>query len=152
MKTNHTPSSQAKKTSLQQRLRHLKPLQWVILLLSVFTVLNFSMLFMMALDELSGYQPPESSVLYDLRSNDFYYMRTTLSYYSDAEIAKSETLSECYHIYYYFENSLFYHAYTKLDDTDAAAQYLAACQENAENVGALSYKIAEIDAFFSEME
>ncbi|MFI3170286.1 MAG: hypothetical protein R3Y06_10115 [Faecalibacterium sp.] len=152
MNPNNTHPSQAKKPSLQQRLRYLKPLQWVILLLSVFTVLNFSTLLIMTLDELSGYQPPESSVLYDLRSNDFYYMRTSLGYYSDAEIAKSETLSECYHLYYYFENSFFYQAYTKLDDTDTAAQYLAACQESAEGSGSLSYYITEIDALFSEME
>ncbi len=130
---------------------HLKPLQWVIVALCLALVLNILFFCVEVLNEVKGYQPSERTLLYYIQSDYYEWLRYDFADYTPAEIAANETLSECYNVTLYFENSVLYYAYATCD-AEKAAQYQIARQENAENAGALSYKIAEIDAFFSEME
>ncbi len=124
-----------------------KPLQIVIIVLSIFTVINICIFFGCLVDEVTPYQPSERSILYTLQNGDYTYLRSDLGYYTDKEIANSDTLSECYAIMLYFENSVLYHAYASTDPTQAAL-YQVACQENAAQMGELSYYAAQIDALF----
>lgn len=135
------------KSRIKEKLHHLRPLQWVIIALSVFLVINISIFISLLSDDISSYYPTESSMLYSVQSESFIRLRTQIGYYTKEEIAKSETLTECYHVALYFENSVFYNACLATGNEQLDA-YQALCEENKTGTGTLSYNIALIDALF----
>ncbi len=106
------------------------------------------MLIYILTDEVTSYKPDETSVLYTIKGGDYAWLRYDFAYYTPEEIEQNSTLSKCYALNLYFENSVYYHAFAGTGDTDMAALYLAATQENAQSTGDLSFYLAEIDALF----
>ncbi len=137
---------------LLTKLSGLKPVRIAIVLLSAILVLNTAaLIYAITEDAFDTYQPTERNLLYTMENGDYVSLRSQLLYFSDEEIAKDETLSECYSVALYFENSVYYYAFAETD-SDQAALYLQACQENAASMGNFAYHTALIDALFENYQ
>ncbi len=134
--------------NIKALLQKAKPVRVLIIVLSILLFINAGSLMMALIDYGSPYRASEISLLYRLESYNYDTVREQLGYYSAEEIAASETLIECYHVAFYFENTILYYAYLDTDPTRAAA-YQAAREENAAGMGVFSNHQTYIDNLFA---
>ncbi|MFI3170291.1 MAG: hypothetical protein R3Y06_10140 [Faecalibacterium sp.] len=127
-----------------------KPFQTIVILLSITLMIQGAVFLHLFLEELTPIYYTTNKIMYRMNlSEDYSSLRYYLATHTAQEIAENENLSELYAVCLYYENSMYYHAYANVGDTEMAALYLAACQEAAENTGELTICTQKIDTFFN---
>ncbi|MFI3170288.1 MAG: hypothetical protein R3Y06_10125 [Faecalibacterium sp.] len=134
---------------MKPKRKKIRPIKKLAIFLAVLLVGLLIAFFVLFFKESASYTPDANELASALViSNDYAALRSELGWYTLEEIAQNDTLSELYAVCLYWEDSVYYHACIDIGDTEQAALYLAACQQNAKNAGTLSFHIENIDAFF----